>query len=301
MKNYKNLVFEGGGVKGAAYAGAMRVLGELGLYDNVSSLAGTSAGSITASILACGASPEELIACVKSTHFADFISDRGGVLGDFARLASHYGIHTGDGFTKIIKQQIGQTSGDENLTFSSLNKLSKQHSKFKDLYVVATNLSSQTAQIFSYKNSPDLPIWKAVRASISIPFVFEPFEINGELFVDGGLSWNYPIDIFDREGCDFDQTLGFFLEAHNKYQEIKELKTSHENIDSLKSYINAVSVFMYEKANSGHIHQRDQTRTVFIDDLGVSGANFKTSESEILKLEESGANAMKAFLKDIKC
>ena len=52
--NFRNLVFEGGGVKGIAYAGALKELEKKGLLTSLQRVAGTSAGAITATLLAVG-------------------------------------------------------------------------------------------------------------------------------------------------------------------------------------------------------------------------------------------------------
>ena len=70
----KNLVFEGGGIRGLAYAGALMELQERKMLDSVERLAGTSAGAIAATLYAVGYNPEEisnLIAALKIKSFAD--------------------------------------------------------------------------------------------------------------------------------------------------------------------------------------------------------------------------------------
>lgn len=295
-KNIKNLVFEGGGVKGAAYAGAISVLDENGLYETIQSTAGTSAGSITATILACGADSQGLLHNATETNFNDFIYDVGGLVGDAIRFKEFYGIHTGKGFVKILKEQIKNTTDNPDITFSNLHELSIKNTQFKDLFIVATNLSKQKAQTFSHIDSPDLEIWKAVRASISIPFIFEPFKINDDYFIDGGLSWNYPIDLFDHQGFDFNQTLGFFLEPHSMFTEEKSIVSHYQDIHSMKSFVESIGTFMFESSNSKHIQENDKKRTVFIDDLNFSATDFDINQKQTLELVESGKRSMSDYL-----
>jgi len=68
----ENLVFEGGGVKGIAYAGAVQSLKNHNLLDKVKRVAGTSAGASTAMLLSIGCSPEEIKDFVGKTSFSDF-------------------------------------------------------------------------------------------------------------------------------------------------------------------------------------------------------------------------------------
>src|SRR5687768_11756983 len=71
-----NLVFEGGGVLGATYAGAVEVLEERGVLQRARRVAGTSAGAITATLLAAGADARRFREIVMGTDFGSFLDGR---------------------------------------------------------------------------------------------------------------------------------------------------------------------------------------------------------------------------------
>ncbi len=75
MSQFKNLVFEGGGVRGIAYAGAIKVLGEKAMLKSLDRVGGTSAGAITAALLALGAGWEDIREIVGGTDFRKFMDD----------------------------------------------------------------------------------------------------------------------------------------------------------------------------------------------------------------------------------
>lgn len=302
----ENLVFEGGGTKGAAYVGCMKVMNDLGLLHKVKRVAGTSAGSITAALLACGSGYEGLKEAIDHTDFSTFVDDKGWILSDIYRLFWHYGFHTADPFVAVLKKYIGKYGGDPELTFAQLDQKIKNHpnGRFKHLTVISSNLTRQKSQIFDHQRSPDLPIWKAVRASMSIPLIFEPFQIKGDYYVDGGLSWIFPIDVYDKTHLEKNgdekyernpATLGFYLEQHDLVKDGKEYNPPSVKINSLRSFATAMIGYMMETANSKHLHPDDVARTVFIDDLGVSGTTFNTSKEMIQKLIESGRKATEAY------
>ncbi len=304
--NIENLVFKGGGIKGSAYAGSMQVLEHMQLLAGVVHIGGTSAGSITAAMLATGGGSAGLLDSVEHTDFAKFLDDKWGILGDAGRMISQYGMHTGHEFEAILKQFIKRFSGNETLTFAQLDELARTNpATFKRLSVVASNLTRQKSQVFNAQTHPDLPIWLAVRASMSIPFIFEPVQIDGDYHVDGGLAWNYPIDLYDTVTIDKKNgtcirdsnpsTLGFFLESPAQVADGDTFKTDNYAIDSIKSYALAVSSYMYETANSRHMHLDDRKRTVFIDDLGVNGTDFSLPEKRIEKLIDSGRKAAESY------
>jgi NTE family protein len=60
MSQFKNLVFEGGGVKGIAYSGALQVLEQQNIMSDIKRVAGTSAGAITAALVALGANGKDV-------------------------------------------------------------------------------------------------------------------------------------------------------------------------------------------------------------------------------------------------
>jgi NTE family protein len=299
---YKNLVFEGGGVKGSAFAGSVQVLHEHRLLKNIEHVAATSAGAITATLLAVGAGSKGLTESVLDSNFNQFIYDPGWILMDIYRLFRHYGIHSGNSFAKILQGYIKQYAGDPNLTFEQLEqKVIADPHIFKHLSVVASNITTQKVDVFNNKNTPDLPIWKAVRCSMSIPVVFEPYEIKDNYYVDGGLGWLYPIDIYDEKKPDGEdiinhETLGFYLEPQNEINHPR-FSPQKAKINSIKTAAEAIFNFLETNSNSKHIHPGDKSRTVFIDDLGISATDFSISKDGIKSLIKSGRTATEAFLK----
>lgn len=304
----KNLVFQGGGVKGSAYAGAVRVLAERGMLGDIERMAGTSAGAITACLLAVGAGPEGLMKSVKTTDFGSFLDRGWGLLDDARRLYSHFGVCRGEHFAQLLGDQIAMYAGDRDLTFGGLRALNdREPHKFAELYVVASNVSQQRSEVLCADNHPDMPLWEAVRTSMSLPFIFEPAHVKGDLYVDGGLSWNFPIDLFDHDvlhlaqpgkgGPRLEETLGFVLEPHQLAAAGKEDWSSlpgHTN--SLMAYATSLMGFLSETANRQHLHEDDLARTVFIDDMGVKATDFKAPQSVIDGLIESGARATRLHL-----
>ena len=110
---YQNIVFEGGGVKGLAYVGALQVMESEGLLAKVQRVAGTSAGAITACLVALKYSAEDITKIVKSMDLGSF-DDKEGL---FKKL-HYYGLHPGNTFLTWLKSQIvGSGHGfSENVT-----------------------------------------------------------------------------------------------------------------------------------------------------------------------------------------
>ncbi|HVG58192.1 MAG TPA: patatin-like phospholipase family protein [Hyalangium sp.] len=315
----KNLVFQGGGVKGIAYVGALQVLQAQDLLRHVRNVAGTSAGAITAALVAVGATAEEIHSILGSTDFASFMDGKGWIVGDTVRLVKGYGIHPGDEVEKWCRQQIGNLTArstgksQPDLTFAQLCVLTnKEPERFRELYVITTNLTRQVPEVFSMATRPDVPIWQAVRMSMSIPLFFEAFHFNGDVYVDGGISWNYPIDLFDGlhrqpmigkpeippEVGVCGETLGFSLGTKEQIDHEEKYGTPPSvPVTDLKSYTKALFNFMLDAANQLRLDPDSEQRTVFIDNANVSTTDFTLSKELQQKLVDNGVLATSAWLK----
>lgn len=277
---FTNLVFEGGGAKGIAYAGALQVLEQAGILGQVTAVAGTSAGAITATLVGLGYSADELTTTMLSldmTHFED------GRLEGPARLVEHYGFCRGDAFRAWMGSHVAAKLGSPSATFADL--LTERHI---DLRVVATDLCSRAAEVFSPATSPDMALADAVRMSMSIPFYFAAVRTDGHVYVDGGATWNYPVEIFDDDMVNWG-TLGFRFEGTTAppTTEIHDLlgftKCLYESLLDVQAG--------YFRRNPS-----DRRRTVVIDNLGVRATDFRLSDDQRRALITQGHQATIGYL-----
>ncbi len=314
---YKNLVFEGGGVKGIAYGGALAVLDEMGILKSINRVAGTSAGAINATLLALGYTQQEVSDIIIKTDFSAF-ADHGWFGANIWRLINKYGWNKGISFYEFIGDLIKRKTGKPDFTFNELaEKIESKVEGFRYLYMAVTNLSKQQHQIFSHETGhhPDTPVRDAVRMSMGIPLYFQSFRFGADIIVDGGVSLNYPVYLFDNKrylanpenGENFDyndekgfifnhETLGFRLDSRQVIDYAKRnWATPPEQIKNIKEYSGALISFMMEMANKKHLHKNDWGRTIFIDTLDVQTTDFKLPESKIGELVASGKKAVKDY------
>lgn len=169
----KNLVFEGGGVRGLAYAGALIELKEYKALDSIERVAGTSVGAIAASLYAIGYTPEQILKLIYDLEVKSFADGNGMFIGGTKRMIRNFGWYKGEKFNEWISHLIKEKTGKENLTFQELYSLSKTRKDIKQLYLTGTNLSLQISEVLCHETYPEMEIRTGVRISMSIPFFYE--------------------------------------------------------------------------------------------------------------------------------
>src|SRR5499427_111301 len=191
------LALSGGGARGAAHIGVLKVLEELRVP--VDCVTGTSMGSVVGGSFAAGTTPAEMEDIVTHTDWGAVFTDRPPRAEISPRLkqddykglfAPEFGVRGG---TLVV--QKGVVSGVNIESF--LRYLTQQSARIGDFRklpvpfrAVATDIETGEAVILDHGN-----LSRAMRASMAIPGAVAPVEIDGKLLVDGGIANNLPIDV----------------------------------------------------------------------------------------------------------
>lgn len=320
---YKNLVLEGGGVRGLAYAGALNTLEEKGVIAHIEKVAGSSAGSIAALMISVGYTAKEIDSIMFKLSVQEFNDGKYGVVGKYNRIKSEFGIYKGEHFEKWLQQLVKFKTGNANLTFKDLHSLALQNSTYKELYCTGTNISKQQLEIFSLEKTPDMPIALAVRISGSIPLYFEPVALDNQYrkivrkdstifinyFVDGGMLCNYPISIFDT--CLFNlnplecnalkfntETLGIKMERPEQIDSLQKnsITIPSYNINKFSDYLSALTNLVIETLNRKFPNlENEKGRTIYISHGNIHAKIRKMMPEEKLLLYNNGAKAVSDF------
>jgi len=313
---FRNLVFEGGGVKGIAYVGALEVLEEKKVLKDVGRVGGASAGAINAVLLALEYTRKEMLDILLELDFRNFLDDSWGVLRDVNRLVDKFGWFKGDYFEEWIQKRIVAKGQPADITFAQLKA-----SGHMGLYLIGTNLSTGYEEVFSAERTPNMDVSKAVRMSMSIPLFFAAVRSRrGDVYVDGGVLDNYPVKLFDRRRyvasaerashirqTDYYkkvnrrkearrnpyvynmQTLGFRLDTEEEIAVFRRKKQpAHREIDHLFEYSWALIKTLLNAQNNQHLHSDDWHRTVYINTLDIKTTDFGIKRSEKRKLIAQG-------------
>ena len=321
--HFRNLVFEGGGVKGIAYVGALQELKKRKILKNIKRVGGTSAGAINAVLLALDYTLEETQEILSGLDFNNFMDDSWGVVRDTKRLIEKYGWYKGDFFRSWMGNLIREKTGSEHSTFNDLS-----NRNFRDLFLVGTNLSTQFAEVFSIEHTPRMRVVDAVRISMSIPLFFAAVRnVREDVYVDGGVFDNYPIKLFDREKyvkkselsklarktkyyeaenaklkktssryIYNKETFGFRLDTGREISMFRDgAEPQHQKIHYFFDYAWALVKSILNAQNNQHLHSDDWHRTVYINTIGVNTTDFDIGDEKKEDLVKEGVKGVAKY------
>jgi NTE family protein len=311
-EKFADLVFEGGGVKGIGLAGAFAALEQRGFTRK--GVAGTSAGAITAALIAAGYSSRELDEILLNVPFDKFKDkgweDRVPLIGPAGSLLFKRGIYEG----KFFEHWMTELLDAKNITrFGQLvdEEAEDEKNRYR-LRVIASDVTHRRMLVLPNDAEhlgiePDeLEIAHAVRMSMSIPVFFEPVvhrnDRTGEehLIVDGGMLSNFPVWLFDCEGRDPRwPTFGMKLVEPDPSTAIGHRLPDEEHgaeAGSLVDYVKSLASTMMEAHDRLYLENATFARTIPIPTLGVRTTEFDIKPDRVRALYDSGHQAASDFL-----
>ncbi len=180
----------GGGAKGAAHIGVLKVFEKNGI--KISAITGASAGAIVGAGYALGLTPDEIMDKAKKLNNRKFLR-----LSNFHLF--HESLIKSADIVRVIKQTVGEkTFSETKIPFQA----------------VAVDLES--GHEITLKSGK---LWEALRASSAIPGIFSPYFLDGRYLVDGGLVNNVPVNLL-RQNKDIDIVIGIEMGALTSKQYI---------------------------------------------------------------------------------
>lgn len=177
------MVLSGGGLRGCIHIGVMKFLEEKNIMKNISCIAGTSIGSLVATLISMSYTSAELSQIIKTFNYLHFQSI------DVCNIMKNYGVDTFEKIMGFITTLFVKKNFMPYITFLDLHKQTNKH-----LIINAVCLNSHENTFFDYQLTPNMPVIVAIRASMSLPVIFGSVNYNGLTYVDGGLLNNFPIN-----------------------------------------------------------------------------------------------------------
>jgi NTE family protein len=311
-----DLVLEGGGVKGIGLVGAVITLSDAGW--RFPRVAGTSAGAICAALVAAlqraGQPMSQLQHWMQTIDYSafmrgDWLERHTSVVGEAGHLALHMGIYDGSYLVEWLGgalESIGVT------TFEQLRIDDDPHTSLppdcRFALVVHTADISRNKLVrlpWDYSEYGIDPgrarIVDAVRASMSIPFFFDPVRFDAPAhedgvhnyaagkvtWVDGGLLSNFPVEVFDRSDGQLSRwpTIGVKLSSA-----APSAVRAHDPGNALSEALACMRTAL-DNDDRYYLTPAKSSRTIFVDSLGLSATDFHLSVDDQKRLFDNGVAA----------
>ncbi|CAK9095546.1 unnamed protein product [Durusdinium trenchii] len=213
VKKATALAIYGCGILAATHVGGLRALERHGMqYSKLKTIAGVSAGSVVAAMLAVGCQAEEIFQLVQELPFYKIALPELGALvrilgtnlqsiletclGESAAAVVECladgtgpGLNSGSILEEMIGNALKQHCGDADITLKAV-----QDRFGKRLVILACELDSGKERRFTPETDPELPLRAAVRMSMGVPGLMEPFKYRGHMYCDGGMCNDFPMN-----------------------------------------------------------------------------------------------------------
>lgn len=275
---YDTLVLSGNSTNAIVTMGALQHLYDKKILNNIKNFVGTSSGSILALLLCIGYTPLDLLCfvCAEKVYEKMHTFNIGNVLLGKGPLM------TFEPIMHSIEEVVGNKLG-----FIPTMKEIKDMFKV-NLVCVTYNLSADTRTYISADTHPDLPVVVALRMSSTFPFVFDPFEYEGEYFIDGGLVDNFALEYAERMGS---KCLGIY--THSPQMKFEPDAPSLDYFYKLLLiFTNNITKDKIDRTTKSDIIQLDHNTHFF---------RFNLSNTAIINLFDKGYDLCKEYYGKKKC
>ena len=229
------LALSGGGAKGLAHIGVIKVLEEAGIrFDYIT---GTSMGSIVGGLYASGYNADSLEFVTSYINWSDIVNDK--------IQRKNLSIEEKENYEKYIvslpikgyKIQLPKGINEGQNISSTLAKLTRHVQNINNFHnlpipfsCIASNIENGESEVLSTGFLPE-----AMRASMAIPTIFSPVEIDNKLYVDGGLLNNFPVLEVKEMGADI--VIG--IDVQSPYFSKEEIKSPIQVLSQSSKFLRA--------------------------------------------------------------
>ena len=273
------LVLSGGGAKGLAHIGVLKVIDSLGI--KIDYIGGTSMGAIVGGMYASGYTGKQLDSIFKTLTIDDLVQDNIPRKSKILFNKRNDDIYALVLPFKKLKLETPNALSKGLYNFNFLSKISYHVRNIRDFkklpipfFCMATDIETGQQVVLDKGVFP-----QALVASSSIPSIFYPIEIDGKLLIDGGVTNNYPVEKLRELGADF--IIGVDVQ--------EELKTRKE-LQGITTIFGQISNFNTQ----GQMESKRKLTDIYIkpDIKGFNVLSFENGK----KIIQNGENEAKKFL-----
>ena len=270
----ESLVLSSGGNRGIMYGGVVRFLERNGTLQKIHTFVGSSIGALFATLLAIGYTSAEIDNVIMTNNLKDMLpTDE----FEITNMLYKFALYSHNNMEKLVRKLVSDKLELPNITFAQLYKFFKV-----TLVVTACCLNTSQTEYFSRQTAPDMSVVTAVCMSMTIPFLFEPYLMDGFHYVDGSV-------------------FGHTLPTESKL--CKDKSTLYVRICSKFKLIKINSVLEYIRALAGSFVRTDSERAnVLWIETTVAPFDEMIGATEKRKLMHHAYERTKAwFREDFAC
>ena len=271
--HFDTIVLPGASTKGIITLGALQYAVDNFILANVKTYVGTSSGAMICYMLAIGYTPIEIMVYICKNQLMEKIQHFNVVAMIQGRGATSF---------NTIQEQLEKMTISKIGYLPTLNDLKEKYGK--TLICVTHNLTHNCVEYLSWENHPHLPCITALRMSSNLPLIFENYTYGNCLYVDGGISDNFAIDIGEKYGK---KVLGILLGAEgSNFSNEPDISTLEFIYKIMFVPINQYISYKIKNVSS-------KCRVVCINHNKIKFFQFDISSSTKLDMFSSGYEQMK--------
>lgn len=274
------LVLSGGGAKGFAHIGALKVIDSLGI--KIDYVAGTSMGAIIGSLYATGYSGKELEALFNTIDFNELINDefpRSSMPFYERENAEKYAVSLPfDNFKINLPTGLSRGQNVYNLLYQLMLPVNEIRD-FEDLpipfFCIATNIETGESIVMDKGR-----LAEAVTASGALPSLFQPVKIGDTILLDGGVTNNFPVEELREKGMDI--IIG--VDVQDALKDRESLKSAPEilvqinnfrTINAMKSKVSLTDIYIKPDITNFSVISFDDGRDIIANGAAAARANLQ--------------------------
>mgnify|MGYP000411522423 CR=1 FL=1 len=283
---FTKLVIAGGAIKSLSAIGSIAYLEETQLVDNIKHFIGTSAGSIICLFMVLGYKAQEIVKFLNENIVRDEVANVN--IEDFFGIIDNYGLNLGKNLEVFLSSVVYEKLKVKDVTFLDLAK----HTG-KNIIVCVANLTKEKEEFWCVDTVPNMSVVKAIKTSCSLPILFTPTKYNGDLYLDGGLYNNFPIDYFSKSASDIKDILG-----------INIVSSSKKTVDTFVDYITKIFHTVINRLTKEYKNElNDNILTLQFEDEGwisFKGMRIDISKETLEKYILTGYQEMKLLITEFE-
>ena len=274
----RSICLSGGGIAGMVHVGVLERLEREKLLKRIDTFVATSIGTVISVLLVIGYTPLQ----IKQTLID--IDETALKFSSIDTFFMGYGMDSGEYFMAHIVDKFIEKNISPLVTFKELFLLTGTR-----LFFTGTNVSTHSTLYFNKDENPDLKVLDAVRISIGIPFILTAVKHDESLFVDGGVTDNFP----------FEFCLKDFREKNESDNGVIGICTGSlppRNIVNVEDFVYNVFACTLNVKDSAY---KNDKRVIFVPLSEFSSLDFSADETQKHELFILGQNAAEKYISEL--